>query len=155
MSIALNLTRVQSLMQDLGPSVPEIDILLQEDDSHWLLQSQDGLQIEIAHCENPSRLLLSAAIGSPETEQIGDMYITMLCTNLLFAEQHALRVALTHPGGDFLLISELVLDDYSLGSLSKMLTEYMQQARYFCELISSSDQLEKNDLPLLQVAGRV
>lgn len=154
MSLTLNLSRVQSLMQDLGPVMSEIDVLLQEDANHWLLHSHDGFQIDITHCEKPSRLMLSAAVGCPETEQLGDLYITMLCTNMLFAEEHSLRVALAHPGGEFMLISELVLEDYSLDSVSQMLTDYLQQIRYFCELISSSDQADPDAVLLLQAAGR-
>lgn len=155
MSITLNLPRVQSLMQDLGPLVPEIDVLLQKDDNRWLLQSRDGLQIEIEHYEQPSRLMFSASIGCPDAEHLSEMHITMLCTNLLFAEEHSLRVALTHPGGEFMLISELVLEDYSLDSLRQMLTNYLQQVRYFCELISSSDQINSEAIVPLQTTGRV
>lgn len=135
------LSRVQSLMQEVGPALPEIDIVIQEDDDHWIIQWDDGLRFEVGYCDKPSRLMLSSTIGAPYADRLSEMQITALCANHLFAEDHALRVALSHPGGEFMLISEQVLEACFLGPLCDTLSHYAQRTRYFTELIASRDEL--------------
>jgi hypothetical protein len=59
----------------------------------------------------------------------------MLCVNLLHAEDHSLRVALTGPSGDLMLISEVSLTDWTIASLQNCILHFHQHASRLMEEI--------------------
>jgi hypothetical protein len=98
------LTHVQGLIQLLGPASPWIESLIQEESDSWTLQSSEGLDIAMYFSPEPSRIFLTALLGHPEQAHQHAIYTTMLSVNLLHAENHSLRVALTGPNGAFDLV---------------------------------------------------
>lgn len=133
MSIAL--IHVQELMHSLGPSSSWIDSLIQEASDSWTLQSSDGLSITMTFNLETSHLFLSALIGQPEEAHQSAIYTTMLCVNLLYAEDHSLRVALTGPSGELMLISEVSLTDWTITSLQNCILHFHQHASRLMEEI--------------------
>ncbi len=105
--MSTTLTHVQGLMQSLGPASPWIESLIQEESDSWTLESGEGLHIAMHFNPEPSRIFLTALLGCPEQSHQNAIYMTMLSLNLLNAEDHSLRVALTGPNGDLMLISEV------------------------------------------------
>ena len=133
MSIAL--IHLQELMHSLGPSSSWIDSLIQEASDSWTLQSSDGLSITMTFNLETSHLFLSALIGQPEEAHQSAIYTTMLCVNLLHAEDHSLRVALTGPSGELMLISEVSLTDWTIASLQNCILHFHQHASRLMEEI--------------------
>ena len=133
MSIAL--IHVQELMHSLGPSSSWVDSLIQEASDSWTLQSSDGLSIAMTFNLETSHLFLSALIGQPEEAHQSAIYTTMLCVNLLYAEDHSLRVALTGPSGELMLISEVSLTDWTIASLQNCILHFHQHASRLMEEI--------------------
>ncbi len=133
MSIAL--IHLQELMHSLGPSSSWVDSLIQEASDSWTLQASDGLSITMTFNLETSHLFLSALIGQPEEAHQSAIYTTMLCVNLLYAEDHSLRVALTGPSGELMLISEVSLTDWTIASLQNCILHFHQHASRLMEEI--------------------
>lgn len=133
MSIAL--IHLQELMHSLGPNSSWVDSLTQEASDSWTLQSSDGLSIAMTFNLETSHLFLSALLGQPEEAHQSAIYTTMLCMNLLYAEDHSLRVALTGPSGELMLISEVSLSDWTIASLQNCILHFHQHASRLMEEI--------------------
>ena len=127
------LERLQELMQELGPSVPMIDWLIQESERSWSIGMNDGTELGISFCASPDRLILSAVVGTPEAPDRQAAYAAMLCTNLLYAEEQALRIALTGPEGDLILLSEVMPPEWTLSEVSDALCRFSETAQHFIE----------------------
>lgn len=141
-------------MRELGPALPDIDCIVQQEPGLWRIHWNDGLVIDATHCSHPARLMLSALIGTPDAHHLNDVHITMLCANLMFAEDHALRVALTHPGGELMLISEWLPELCVLHEFRDVLLQHAARARYFSELITEDFMLDPSLLPA-QIVERI
>ena len=140
MSIAL--IQLQELMQSLGPSSSWVDSLIQEARDSWTLQSSDGLSIAMTFNLETSRLFLSALLGQPEEAHQAEVYTTMLCLNLLHAEEHSLRVALTRPSGELMLISEVSLADWTIAGLQHCIIHFHLRANRLIEEIQAIGDIE-------------
>lgn len=105
-ALSITLSHVQDLMQSLGPATPWIESLIQEESDSWALQSSEGLHIAMHFSSESVRIFLTALLGHPEPSHQQMIYTMMLSVNLLHAEEDSLRVALTGPNGDLMLISE-------------------------------------------------
>ena len=140
MSIAI--IHLQELMHSLGPSASWVDSLVQEASDSWNLQTSDGLSIAMTFNLETSHLFLSALLGQPEEAHQSAIYTTMLCINLLHAEDHSLRVALTGPSGELMLISEVSLTDWTIASLQKCIMHFHQHAMRLMEEIHAIPDTE-------------
>lgn len=127
------LLRLQELMQALGPSTAAIEWLIQESESSWSLGMNNGAELGVSFCSSPDRLLLSAIIGKPEEPDRQTIYTTMLCSNLLYAEEKALRIALTGPDGDLMLLSEMTPADWTLSEMIEALSRFSEMTHHFIE----------------------
>ena len=123
-------------MQDLGPAMPDVDCIIQQDSGQWCIHWNDGLRVDVSRCDQPMRLMLSALIAVPGAQSLSDVHTTMRCVDLIVAEDPTLRVALTRPGGDLMLISEWVPDQCALADFRDTLLRHAERARYFSALIS-------------------
>lgn len=133
------LVRLQELMQELGPSTAVIEWLVQESENSWSIGMASGQELGVSFCSSPDRLLLSTMIGKPEAPDRQAIYTTMLCSNLLYAEHHALRVALTGPEGDLMLISEWTPEVWTVAEIWRPTKRFFDLACRFSDVISSID----------------
>ena len=133
--MAIALIHLQELMHSLGPSSSWVDSLVQEASDCWTLQSSDGLSIAMTFNLETSHLFLSALQGRPKEAHQSAIYAAMLCMNLLHAEDNALRVALTSPSGELMLISEVSLTDWTIASLQNCILHFHQHASRLIEEI--------------------
>ena len=115
MSISLELA--QMLMQELGPQITEIDAVLQQDDTCWVLVLADETSITVEWAANPERLVLSSGLGRPVQGAELAVYETLLSYNLLWQDTGGVRMAIDGPQGEVLLIYDLFDDHLSLAEL--------------------------------------
>ncbi len=132
------LAHLQTQMQALGPATPWIEALIQDDSQSWSLHTVQGLDLGISFVSPPSRLILSAPIGKPDDADRQSVYVTMLCTNLLYAEDASTRVALTGPDGDLMLISEITPADWSLAEIAEALLRFSAAVQSFIDTLCLS-----------------
>ncbi len=140
--MSIPLIHLQELMHSLGPSSSWVDSLVQEASDSWTLQSSDGLTIAMTFNLETSRLFLSAILGQPDEVHQSAIYTTMLCMNLLYAEDHSLRVALTGPSGELMLISEVSLTDWTIESLQHCILHFRQHTNNLMEEIQAIADIE-------------
>lgn len=132
--MSTTLSHIQGLMQSLGPATSWIESLIQEESDSWVLQSSEGLQMAMHFHPEPARIFLTALLGCPEQAHQQAIYTTMLSMNLLNAENHSMRVALTGPSGDLMLISEAPPPE-TLNDLQCFIWGFHQQASRLAEEI--------------------
>lgn len=104
--MSADLSQIEQMVQELGPVIPQISRILQEERGHWSLCWND--QFWIAMDFHPQRecLLLCAVLGSPDEQQRPYVHAAMLATNALYSGTSSLRIGLNHPDEDLLLFGE-------------------------------------------------
>jgi len=144
--VSNTLKHLQDQMQTLGPATEWIEALIQDDDQSWSLQTSAGIDIGVSFVPSPDRLILSSSLGRPDESDRESVYGAMLCSNLLYADQSSLRVALTGPEGELILISEVIPTEWTLSDISDALSCFSETAQSFIDGLSLSidDVLEKS-----------
>jgi hypothetical protein len=136
--VSNTLAYLQSQMQALGPATEWIEAIVQDDDQSWSVQTLAGIHVGVSYAPSPSRLILSSSLGRPEDSERESVYSAMLCTNLLYADQASLRVALTGPEGELMLISEAIPTDWTLSDISDALSGFAETVQNFIDGLSLS-----------------
>jgi len=131
--VSNTLAYLQSQMQALGPATEWIEAIVQDDDQSWSVQTLAGIHVGVSYAPSPSRLILSSSLGRPEDSERESVYSAMLCTNLLYADQASLRVALTGPEGELMLISEAIPTDWTLSDISDALSGFAETVQNFID----------------------
>jgi hypothetical protein len=122
-------------MHAIGPVTPWIEYLKQDQQDSWTLQSGDMLDISVTFIQAQKQFMLSALLGQPDERYQQAVYTTMLCMNLLYAEEHSSRIALTRPGGELMLLSEATPEDWTIAGLQQLLVDFCQRASRLIEEI--------------------
>lgn len=145
--MSTTLVHLQSQMQALGPATEWIEALIQDDDQSWSVQTSAGIDIGVSFAPSPDRLILSSSLGRPDESDRESVYGTMLCSNLIYADQSSLRVALTGPEGELMLISEASPIDWTLSDISEALSSFSDTAQSFIDGLSLSTNDVLENLP--------
>ena len=141
------LSDLQHLIRQLGPSLPEISTITEEDLDEWQIIFDTGLSLQISWQEKPARVLLCCAIVKPVESQREKIFAWLLNMNLLLQGVANVKLALSSPEDDVILIGELTSDSMTLETLQKEITEYLRFAARFSELINEPEfDAEKIDL---------
>ena len=141
------LSDLQYLIRQLGPSLPEISTIIEEDLDSWQINFDTGLSLQIGWQENPARVLLCCALGKPVESQREKIFARLLNMNLLLQGVANLKLALNSPEDDVILIGELESTSLKLEMLQVEIAEYLRFAARFSKLINEPDvDSEKVDL---------
>ena len=145
--MANQLSDLQHLIRQLGPSLPEVSTIIEEDLESWQIIFDTSLSLQISWQETPARVLLCCAIGKPEESQREKIFARLLNMNLLLQGVANVKLALSSPEDDVILIGELTSDSMTLETLQEEITEYLRFAARFSELINEPElDTEKVDL---------
>jgi hypothetical protein len=145
--LANQLSDLQHLIRQLGPSLPEVSSIIEEDLDSWQIIFDTGLSLQISWQETPARVLLCCAIGKPEESQREKIFARLLNMNLLLQGVANVKLALSSPEDDVILIGELTSDSMTLETLQEEITEYLRFAARFSEFINELEfDVEKIDL---------
>lgn len=134
----MQLTDLQYLMHQLGPTMPEILTILQHESDRWELTLDEEISVDIGWQEQPSRTLFSCAIGEVPEALCESIYARLLIANSLPSERLSLRFALDFPDERVLLLGELVEVDASLDSFRADLASFVQCAVAMASFIAES-----------------
>jgi hypothetical protein len=137
--LANQLSDLQYLIRQLGPSLPEISTIIEEDLDEWQIIFDSGLLLQISWQETPARVLLYCAIGTPVESQREKIFARLLNMNLLLQGVANLKLALSSPEDDVILIGEIDPAVISLEVLKEEITEYLGYAARFSELINEPE----------------
>lgn len=145
--MANQLSDLQHLIRQLGPSLPVISTIIEEDLDEWQIIFDSGLSLQISWQETPARVLLCCAIGKPDESQREKIFARLLNMNLLLQGVANVKLALSSPEDEVILIGELASDSMTLETLQEEITEYLRFAARFSELINEPERdTEKMDL---------
>jgi len=134
-----NAESIQTMLQELGPNVPDIDAILQSDDVSWAIQFSDETVIGLDWAEDPPRLMFSAALGRPAEDRRMLVYQQLLEHGMRWREIGGARGALGGPEGDAMLLQESSADQIYDVQLRKLVLDFADQARNWSAFVSSAD----------------
>lgn len=143
--MANTVEKIQSLIQDLGPSSPDIDAIVQTEEPSWAIQYSDETVVIIEASEEPARMVLSSELGSPNDSLQLPIYETLLCYNLLWRETGGVKIGLAGPKGALILSCELCLENLNLMDLQEGLSNFTSIVRTWSKYVTG----ESTDAPVL------
>ena len=150
--MANQLSDLQHLIRQLGPSLPEILTIVEEDLDEWQIIFDSGLSLQISWQETPARVLLCCAIGKPDESQREKIFARLLNMNLLLQGVANVKLALSSPDDDVILIGELASNSMTLETLQEEISEYLRFAARFSELINEPE-FDNDKVDLLHVTN--
>ena len=121
----MQLADLQYLMHQIGPTMPEILTIVQEESDRWELTFEDELSVQISWQEEPTRVLFNCAVGEVPRDLRESVYARLLLANALPQERLDLRFALDFPDEQVLVIGELNEPDLSLETLQDKLQAFL------------------------------
>jgi hypothetical protein len=139
--MATNLERMQIMMEEIGPIMSEIEAVIQSEEKNWAIQFDDQSIVMLEWIENPDRLVLTAMLGTPTDSMQLSVYETLLCYNLLWKDTGGVKMALSGPGGELVLLYELFSSNLALNELQTVLTNFVSIAQVWSVYVTGeSDQ---------------
>ena len=145
--MATNLERMQIMMEEIGPSLPEIEAVIQSEDKNWAIQFSDQSIVMLEWAEDPDRVVLTSLLGAPSESMQLSVYETLLCYNLLWKDTGGVKMALSGPGGDLVVIYELFSTDLTLGELQTVLTNFVSIAQIWTVYVTGESEQPGMTLP--------
>ncbi len=142
--MAFGLSELQYLMHQLGPSIPEIVTILQEDIDSWELEFDEGVSMRIDWHEAPSRIVMSCSIGRADESARERVYAALLEANLQLTGVASVKLALG-PDDDVMLIGEFDPDDATIDALRDKVAEFLEFAAKFSSLVTGADAPAADD----------
>lgn len=127
--MATNLERMQIMMEEIGPSLSDIQTVIQSEDRNWAVQFSDDSIVMLEWVEGPDRVVLTSLLGAPSESMQLSVYETLLCYNLLWKDTGGVKMALSGPGGELVVIYELFSTDLTLNELQTVLTNFVSIAQ--------------------------
>lgn len=145
--MATNLERMQIMMEEIGPAMPEIEAVIQSEEKNWAIQFEDQSIVMLEWAENPDRVVLTAILGTPsETMQLS-VYETLLCYNLLWKDTGGVKMALSGPGGELVLLYELFAATLNRHDLQTVLINFVSIAQVWGVYVTGDGDDQAAQLP--------
>ena len=145
--MAKNLERMQTMMEEIGPNMAEIEAVIQSEDRNWAIQLEDQSIIMLEWAEKPDRIVLSSMLGIPsETMQLS-VYEALLCYNLLWKDTGGVKMALAGPGGDLMLLYELYVDGLMLNDLQIVISNFSNISHVWSLYVTGESQEVIGNVP--------
>ena len=141
------LERVQIMMEEIGPSMPEIEAVIQSEEKNWAIQFDDQSIITLEWAEKPERVVLTSMLGVPSESMQLSVYETLLCYNLLWKDTGGVKMALAGPGGDLMLLYELYVDQLMLNDLQIVISNFSSISQVWSVYVTGESQELLGNVP--------
>ncbi len=145
--MATNLERMQIMMEEIGPSMSEIEAVIQSEEKNWAIQFDDQSIVMLEWAESPDRIVLTAMLGSPTESMQLSVYETLLCYNLLWKDTGGVKMALSGPGGELVLLYELFAGSITLNELQTVLTNFVSIAQVWSVYVTGESDQPASNIP--------
>jgi hypothetical protein len=145
--MASHLERIQIMMEEIGPSMSEIEAVIQSEDKNWAIQFDEQSIVTLEWAEKPERIVLTSMLGTPSEKMQTSVYETLLCYNLLWKDTGGVKMALSGPGGELVLLYELFVADLSLNELQTVLTNFVSIAQVWSVYVTGEGHQSAENLP--------
>ena len=145
--MATNLERMQIMMEEIGPAMPEVEAVIQSEEKNWAIQFEDQSIAMLEWAESPDRVVLTAMLGIPsETMQLS-VYETLLCYNLLWKDTGGVKMALSGPGGELVLLYELFASNLNRNELQTVLINFVSISQVWSVYVTGEGEQPASNLP--------
>lgn len=145
--MATNLQRMQIMMEEIGPVMPSIEAVIQSEEKNWAIQFDDQTIVMLEWAEKPDRVVLTAMLGTPSESMQLSVYETLLCYNLLWKDTGGVKMALSGPGGELILLYELFSTDLTLNELQTVLTNFVSIAQVWSVYVTGESEQPMGSVP--------
>ncbi len=145
--MATNLERMQIMMEEIGPSLPDIQAVIQSEDKNWAIQFSDQSIVMLEWVADPDRVVLTSILGVPSESMQLSVYETLLCYNLLWKDTGGVKMALSGPGGELVVIYELFSTDLMLNDLQTVLTNFVSISQIWSVYVTGESDPSNMTLP--------
>jgi hypothetical protein len=145
--MATNLERMQIMMEEIGPTMPEIEAVIQSEEKNWAIQFEDQSIVMLEWAENPDRVVLTAILGTPSESMQLSVYETLLCYNLLWKDTGGVKMALSGPSGELVLLYELFAASLNRNELQTVLINFVSIAQVWSVYVTGEGEESAGQLP--------
>lgn len=145
--------QIQQLIQELGPSMPEIDAVVQTEEPSWAIQFSDETIVILEAADEPPRIVMSAELGAASDARQKAVYETLLCYNLMWRDSGGVKVGLAGPQGSLIISTEVCLDGMSLMDLQDALNRFLKITRSWAQYVAQEEGAETVGVPPLSGMG--
>ena len=142
-----SLQRVQIMMEEVGPAMPEIEAVIQSEEKNWAIQFEDQSITTLEWADKPDRIVLSAMLGIPSESMQLSVYETLLCYNLLWKDTGGVKMALAGPSGELMLLSELFVAELNLSELQIVLANFISIAQVWTVYVTGEGEQGVASMP--------
>ncbi len=153
--MATTIEQIQQLLQEVGPSMPEIDAVVQTEEPSWAIQFSDETILIIEPADDPARMVISAELGVAAEAQQCAVYETLLCYNLLWKETGGVKIGLAGPQGALLISTDVCLDGMTLMELQEALNSFLTITRSWTQYVAKAGRTESTEIPPLPAMGAI
>lgn len=131
--------QIRQLVQELGPSMPDIDAVVQTEEPSWAIQFSDETILIIEAADDPARLVVSAELGTAAEAQQRTVYETLLCYNLMWRNSGGVKIGLAGPQGALIISTEVCLQGLILADLQQELSKFLKIVRSWTDYVAKAD----------------
>lgn len=151
--MATTTEQIQRLLQELGPSMPTIDAIVQTEEPSWAIQFSDETILIVEATEDPPRMVISAELGVASEAQQCSVYETLLCYNLLWKDSGGVKVGLAGPQGALIISTDVCVEDMTLMELQDALNKFLTITRSWSQYVARADGTSVAEMPPLPGIG--
>lgn len=145
--MSTSLERMQIMMEEIGPSMSEIEAVIQSEEKNWAIQFEDQSIVMLEWADQPDRVVLSAMLGAPSEKMQLSVYETLLCYNLLWRDTGGVKMALAGPGGELILLYELHASELNLNELQTVLSNFSRIAQIWSVYVMGESEQPAGHIP--------
>lgn len=145
--MTMTVEKIQHLLQELGPSTPDIDAVAQTEDPSWAIQFSDETIVLIEATEDPGRMVVSADLGHATDSNQQSIYETLLCYNLLWRKTGGVKIGLAGPKGSLIITTELSVEGLTLNDFQQQLMNFVTIVRSWSRYVSDGGEQAAPPLP--------
>jgi hypothetical protein len=145
--MTITVEKIQQLLQELGPSTPDIDAVAQTEDPSWAIQFSDETVILIEPTDDPGRMVISADLGHTTDSMQLPIYETLLCYNLLWRQTGGVKIGLAGPKGSLIVSTEVCVEGLTLNDLQQELMNFVMIVRAWSRYVADGGKELAPPLP--------
>ncbi len=144
--------QIRQLVQELGPSMPDIDAVVQTEEPSWAIQFSDETILIMEAADDPARIVISAELGAAAEAQQRTVYETLLCYNLMWRTSGGVKIGLAGPQGALIISNEVCIQGLTLADLQQTLEKFLKIVRSWADYVAKAEAGQPPPLPGLNDA---
>jgi hypothetical protein len=138
------LAQLQESMARLGELLDGVEEIIEEaDGDEWTIEFTNGDMLEIEFDEARQRIAFSMVLGTPPSEHRAHTCEMLLTFNLLWQENLPVRMAVSAPGEEVVLVAEFETVAVQAQDLNRCVADFAAIADQWRDHVLSGFQLDE------------